>query len=253
MKHVLGRRQQGRETHHVVGEIPTAASRHYHNQIRLRPIFFRSPILYVVPSCDDECHRKNAANKNKETKRKEVMKHTKNAKVRSGLMIAVITVGLVLSGSSALAADNGSVTVQGTVEPVNEITVTGQTGFNTLNLSAGATDQNVAVVNEKNNDPDGYTVTLVSANAQAASSSQARLKGANTANATVINYSMKYGTALAEAAVTLGATGSAVVTSTSAASPETGSNKNLLITFSGSSWSNADTYSDTITLTIAAK
>lgn len=167
-------------------------------------------------------------------------------------MASILTAILALGAMSAFAADSGNITVQGTVDPVNALTVTSQAGFNALALSTGSTNQTVAVVNEKNNDPDGYTVTLVSANAQAASSAQARLKGADAQNATVINYSIKYGVAASEAAVTL-VSGSATVTSTTAATPEAGSNKNLQISFDGSTWRNADVYSDTLTLTIAAK
>lgn len=177
----------------------------------------------------------------------------KNQFNRSSITASILTATLALGVMSAFAADSGNITVQGTVDPVNELTVTSQAGFSTLDLTAGATDLTVAVVNEKNNDPDGYTVTLVSANAQAASSAQARLNGADGANATVLNYSIKYGVAAAEAAVTLDTTGSAVVSSTSAATVEAGSNKNLKITFAGSTWKNADVYSDTVTLTIAAK
>lgn len=157
---------------------------------------------------------------------------------------------LLLAGGSVFAADNGNIVLEGTVAAVNEIVVTPVSGYNTLNLTAGATDQQVATVNEKNNDPDGYTVTLVSLNA--AATAQANLKGADTENSQVINYSMKYGVAASEAAVTLVA-GSAVVSSTSAASIEAGAEKSLLVSFSGASWKNADTYSDTLTLTIAAK
>ena len=108
-------------------------------------------------------------------------------------------------------------------------------------------------MNEKNNDPDGYTVTLVSANAAAAGSAQARLKGTDSANSTEINYSIKYGQTGEEQAVTLDADGSKVITSVSAATDAAGVDKNLMITFSGMAWRNADTYSDTLTLTIATK
>ena len=176
-----------------------------------------------------------------------------NQSTRTSFAAALLTSVLALGATSAFAADSGNITIQGTVSPVNELTVTPQAGYNALDLTSGATEQTVAVVNEKNNDPDGYTVTLVSANAQAASSSQARLKGADTDNATVVNYSIKYGVAAAEAAVTLDGSGSAVVSSTSAASIEAGADKNMKITFLGATWKNADTYSDTLTLTIAAK
>ena len=177
------------------------------------------------------------------------MKQNLLAKIRNSILTVAIT-GLALT--SAFAADNGAVTVQGTVSPINELTVTSQSGFNSLALTTGSTNQTVAVVNEKNNDPDGYTVTLVSGNAQAESSSQAQMKGADTANTTVVNYSISYGSSGSEAAVTLDS-GSAVVTDASAATAEAGSNKNLLISFAGATWRTADTYSDTITLTIASK
>lgn len=177
------------------------------------------------------------------------MKKMKESK-RSGYVAALITSTLILGAVSASAADSGNITVQGTVAPVNEITVTSQTGFDTLDLTNGGTDVLVAVVNEKNNDPDGYKVTLVSLNA--GTTAQANLKGADTENASVINYSIKYGAPTLETAVTL-VSGSAEVTSTTAATPEAGTTKNLKISFAGSSWSNADTYSDTLTLTIAAK
>jgi hypothetical protein len=175
-----------------------------------------------------------------------------NYSILRGALVAAVGL-LSICARPMLAADSGNITLQGTVDPVNEITVTPVAGYNSLNLASGATDQQVATINEKNNDPDGYTVTLVSANAAAAGSSQARLKGADAQNSQVVNYSIKYGVDGSESSVTLDNTGSAVVTSTSAASPQTGANKSLRITFSGNSWLNADTYSDTLTLTIAAK
>jgi len=165
---------------------------------------------------------------------------------------AAFTAALVLTGASASADDSGFVLIQGIVDPVNELVLTTVTGFNSLDLSVSAVDQQITTVNEKNNDADGYTVTLVSANATADSPTQAYMKGADTANVTPINYTMKYGTASAEVAVTL-VGGSAVVTSTSAASIEAGAEKSLVISYTGSTWRNADTYNDTITFTIAAK
>lgn len=67
-------------------------------------------------------------------------------------------------------------------------------------MAAGATIHQVATVNEKSNDPDGYTVTA----------------------------------------------GSGIVTTTSAPSIEAGAEKSIRISFTGSAWKNADTYSDTI-------
>lgn len=176
--------------------------------------------------------------------------------LRSGLFAVALTGSLVLGAGSAFAATTGDVTVQGTVDPINEITVTAETGYNTLDLSTTQTDLKVATVLEKNNDADGYTVTLESANAKANTSSQARLKGALAGNADVMNYSMKYGVAASEAAVTLssavGSEGTATVTDATAPTASSGDSKNLLISYTGA-WLKADTYSDTLTLTIASK
>jgi hypothetical protein len=159
-------------------------------------------------------------------------------------------VALLLAGGSVFAADSGNIILQGTVAAVNEIVVTPVAGYNTLNMTAGATIQQVATVNEKSNDPDGYTVTLQSLNAGA--TTQGFLKGADAQNTDFFNYTMTYGVAAAEAAVTLAA-GSGIVTTTSAPSIEAGAEKSFRISFTGSAWKNADTYSDTITLTIAAR
>lgn len=176
--------------------------------------------------------------------------------LRSGLFAVALTGSLVLGAGSAFAATTGDVTVQGTVDPINEITVTAETGYNTLDLSTTQTDLKVATVLEKNNDADGYTVTLESANAKANTSSQARLEAALAGNADVMNYSMKYGVAAAEAAVTLssavGSEGTATVTDATAPTASSGDSKNLLISYTGA-WLKADTYSDTLTLTIASK
>ena len=168
-------------------------------------------------------------------------------------MAAVITVGLILATAAVtLAAGTraASITIQGTVQPVNEITITPETGYNSLDLTAtnAVTDTAVATVNEKNNCATGYTVTLVSLNAEGG---QARLKGSNRATQ-YINYSMKYGPAGSEAAVTLDSK-TGTVTSTAAASAEAGNNKRLLVTAAGNHGREAGVYSDTLVLTIAAK
>jgi len=61
-------------------------------------------------------------------------------------LAALITVGLVLSGASAFAADNGNVVLSGTVAAVNWITVVGSGTYNTLNLAASAAAVKVADV-----------------------------------------------------------------------------------------------------------
>ena len=86
-------------------------------------------------------------------------------------------------------------------------------------------------------------MTLNSLNA--GSTAQAVLNG-TAGNTDTVNYTMKYdGTA-----VTL-ASGSAVVTSSAVRTPGAGLVKGLSVTIPAV-WVNTDTYSDTLTLTIAA-
>lgn len=177
------------------------------------------------------------------------MKHAKYIRISAGFLMACC----VVVGRVASAAGSDSITIQGSQAAVNDISIASQSGYNNLDLTSGETAKTVAIVNEKSNDPDGYTVTLQSANALDAESSQAHLKGANGSNSTTVNYSIKYGPGGSEADVTLNGTGAAVVTDANSNTGSSGSDKNLKVTLSGSAWRPADTYSDTLTVTIAAK
>ncbi len=154
-----------------------------------------------------------------------------------------IAVALVASALTGLTQSSGNITISGTVANSTSITVASQTGYNSLNIASGVTAQTVAIATEKSNDKNGYTVTLTTANAPTGTA--AFLKGA-TGNADTVPYTMTYN----NVAVTLVA-GSAVVTSASARTPSTGVAKNLNVTIPAV-WVNTDTYSDTITLTVAA-
>ncbi|HMP81895.1 MAG TPA: hypothetical protein PKA41_04225 [Verrucomicrobiota bacterium] len=178
------------------------------------------------------------------------MKNTAKSNIRGSLLAVIIGTGMALSGSQIMAADEGQITLEGTVETINEIVVTPEAGYNDLNLNAGESWKLVATVNERNNDPDGYTVTLQSLNAD---DDQARLKGDQTTSI-YVNYSMKYGTAGSseDADVTLEA-GEAVVTSTTTPTGSSGVNKKLTVNIAANSWPDAGVYNDTLTLTIASK
>ena len=145
--------------------------------------------------------------------------------------------------SASFAQTTATLTISGTVAPINTITLASQSGYNALDLVNGATAKVVGIATETSNDKLGYKVTLGSLNA--GSTAQAFLKGALTGNADVVNYSITYG----GAAVTL-VSGSAQVTTAAARTGSTGATKNIAVTFSGA-WLTADTYSDTLTLTIA--
>ena len=157
---------------------------------------------------------------------------------------SMLAAALLLLALPAVAQNVGNITISGTVAPIQQITVTSQSGYNALDLANGETDKLVAIVNERSNDQIGYKVTLRSANAFAASGAQAYLKGAASGNPDGVNYSIKYN----GSAVTL-STGEAIVTSASARTTGSGVNKNLQVTLSGA-FNVADTYSDTLTLTL---
>jgi hypothetical protein len=158
-------------------------------------------------------------------------------------MHVAVAVALLATALTGLAQLSGNITISGTVANSTSITVASQSGYNTLNIAGGVTAELVAIATEKSNDKNGYTVTLTTANAPTGTS--AFLKG-TAGNADTAPYTMTYnGTA-----VTLVA-GSATVTTASAKTPSAGVTKNLNVTIPAV-WVNADTYSDTVTLTIAA-
>ena len=145
--------------------------------------------------------------------------------------------------SASFAQATATLTISGTVAPINTITIASQSGYNALDLVNGAVAKLVGIATETSNDKLGYKVTLSSLNAGA--TAQALLKGAIVGNTDTVNYSILYnGTA-----VTLAA-GSATVTSVAAHTGAAGVTKNIAVTFAGG-WLTADTYSDTLTLTIA--
>lgn len=97
---------------------------------------------------------------------------------------------------------------------------------------------------EKTNWPNGYTVSLRSLNA--GTGTQAFLKGAVAQTTDVVNYTMKYN----NVAVVLAA-GIGQVTSAAARTGPAGVDKTLTVTFAANPWIATDTYSDTLTVTIA--
>ncbi|HTI99468.1 MAG TPA: hypothetical protein VL527_11350 [Dongiaceae bacterium] len=144
--------------------------------------------------------------------------------------------------TASYAQSSANLTIQGSVSAINTISVAPQTGYNALDLVNGETDKLVGIATETSNDVLGYKVTLKSTNA--GTSAQAVLKGAASGNADTVNYSVKYGGSV----VTL-SSGAAVVTSASGRTGSSGATKNISITLAGG-WRTADTYSDTLTLTI---
>lgn len=168
------------------------------------------------------------------------MKRILKALVFTSLFLAVSTV-------SGFAATTGNIALSGTVSSILEITITPDAGNASLPLTTDVTDRAVASVNERTNNRLGYTVTLTATNAVASSGSSA-LKGAVSTDS--LPYTIKYG----GSAVSFDASKNCVVSNVNAKTTSAGTDKAVTISFSGSGYFlDADTYSDTLTLTIAAK
>lgn len=78
---------------------------------------------------------------------------------------ALVTGMATLPSKLALATTVGSITLSGTVPQATSIVVTPTAGYNALDLTTTAVNQQVATVQEKNNTTLGYKVTLTSQNA----------------------------------------------------------------------------------------
>lgn len=151
---------------------------------------------------------------------------------------SILTIGLITITNS-FAATTGSITVTGAIPAATALVVTTVSGYNSLDLTTTATDQQVATVRELNNTTAGYTVSLTSANS------------GQLTNGTLgaVTYSAKYD----GSSVTLS---SSPVSITSQGTQTTIVNtvKAFSVSFTGAS---ADTlmvgnYSDVLTFTIAA-
>ena len=143
----------------------------------------------------------------------------------------------------AFAASTGDLDLSGTVAAACDVTVTPVAGVaDNLPLSSAQTDLNVGSVNETCNDADGYTVT-----AQSANSSVLQPLGPTSTDS--VPYTFSYGGVLVD--LTTG--GAMTVTDASAPTGSGGTSSLVDISYTNPGFIEADTYTDTITFTIAAK
>jgi hypothetical protein len=155
-----------------------------------------------------------------------------------GVMLATVMVVLA-DGSTAV------LTLSGTVSRVVALTVTPANNYSSLDLTGGESDKVVGLLNERSNNKAGYTVILTSAGA--GSTSQPLLKPLSAGNSDSIPYVLKY----SGAPVVLN-NGSAILTSASGRTASSGSLKLLAVTIAPARGIAADSYSDSLTLTIQA-
>lgn len=148
-----------------------------------------------------------------------------------------------ICGGSAIGAN---LTISGSVAANNTLNITPSATATALPIETGGTFT-VATVNEKSNNQNGYTVTLTSANAGTTSGSTFNLAGTG-GNTDTPSYTLTYN----GSEVTRAAGGTATVTNTSGKTGGSGVDKTLAITLPASTFYNADTYTDTLTITLTA-
>ena len=162
----------------------------------------------------------------------------------------VMILGMFLIAVSFAGADTtGTLSLQGTVPGILEIAVTPEAVSSALDLSLDTAGVKVATVLERSNKKDGYTVTMESANAAAASSGTAFFANIDPAVASNLDYQITYdGNPL-----TL-TNGSAVISDVAVKTNAAGTSREVNISYNGASdFPYEGTYTDVLTFTIAAK
>lgn len=139
-----------------------------------------------------------------------------------------------------------TLTLSGSVPPSHVVEFTPSGEANALELGTGGTFT-LAVINEQSNSQNGYTVTLISANTSPTSGATFTMAGTGD-NTDTPTYTLTYD----GAAVNRAASGEATLTASNVPTPAGGVNKTLEITLPESSFYAADTYSDTLTITLTS-
>ncbi len=167
--------------------------------------------------------------------------------IGSSLRIAAIAAGflaaIVFSGVSQ-AAQTGSVDLTGSVTLNCSLTVTQKAAATAMNLGVSSTNLLVASINENCKDKNGFVVTLTSNNGDLAGVNSGLLKG-GSGNADTVAYTVKY-----DGATVNLVGGSAIVTNATHKTGGSGDDKNLTLSYTGAPSLNADTYTDTIILSL---
>ncbi len=157
-------------------------------------------------------------------------------------LLLIITTLFFIIMPRAQAAQVGTVTITGAVPPTCDIVVTPTAGASNIpDISIGATDKQVATVNENCNDPNGYTVTV--AGTHSGNHTGLFVDSASSAS---LPFTISYNGANAPV-------GGVV---TNATVPGFNLNKTVAITYSANNTlasTSGFTYAETLTFTITAK
>ncbi len=146
----------------------------------------------------------------------------------------------------SFAATTGNLIISGTVPVILDVAVLAAAGSTSLDLTKNETDLHIGDVVERSNVITGYTVTVSSANA---STGAPHFKGADPSNTDTLDYTLKF-----DGSPITFTGGSALISDVTSKTATLGSTKALNLSYDGTSdFLNADSYSDTLTFTIAAK
>ncbi len=155
---------------------------------------------------------------------------------------ATAAAALLIAAGAAQAATTGSVNLSGSVGQSCNITVSAQSIASSLDLTTTSAGTTVANVTETCNDKLGYNVSLATTNG----TTTGLFKGPS-GNTDTLAYTVTY-----NGVAKTFSSGSTNATTATARTAAGGVTKALAIAFTGSSSLNADTYTDTLTLTMTA-
>jgi len=155
-------------------------------------------------------------------------------------MKKMLLMGALLFVGSAHAASSGELTISGTVVPVNELEITPNADATNLNILLGETNKLVASVSETSNNLTGYKISMRSVN------TSKLVHGVDSSKTTAYTISYDGGTA-----VSLTTSDQEVKNVTSLDGLTTVSS-NVNVNVTAYPTAPAGTYSDTVTISIAA-
>jgi len=157
---------------------------------------------------------------------------------------AVVLSTLVVAGAAAQTTAN--LTLSGTVPAILSLTMTAEPGIASLDLTQDI-NMKIATFVEKSNKRAGYNVSVSSASAMAASVDAPFFKGSDPLNTDQLAYTITYG----GASPTFSA-GSAILKTSTTRTSKDGVSSEAFLVFAGAAlFPNEDSYSDTLTFTIA--
>jgi len=159
------------------------------------------------------------------------------------VVASVVLSTLVIAG--AAAQTTASLTLTGTVPAILSLTMTPEAGIGSLDLTQDL-NMKIATFVEKSNKRAGYTVSVSSASAVAASVDAPVFKGNDPLNADNLAYTITYG-----GSTPTFTAGSAILNTSTSKTSKDGTTKEAFLVYSGAAlFPNADTYQDILTFTI---